>query len=119
MSESFSLIRRLSQVGTWLQTWFCGVKVGRDAFGNSYYHERRTPKGVRQKRWVMYKGEPEASKVPPEWHIWLHHTADAPLPDSARKAWQKPHQQNMTGTTDAMLPSGQEAPAKYHAWKPE
>ena len=52
----------------------------------------------------MYKGEPEASKIPAEWHIWLHHTADAPIPDSARKAWQKPHIENMTGTADAWVP---------------
>jgi len=125
MSASFSLVRQLSQIGTVLQTLFCGREVGRDAFGNRYYRERSTTQGVREKRWVMYVGEPEASKVPPEWHIWLHHTADAPLPDSARKVWQKPHIENMTGTTEAWMPPALEgknrpkATGDYQAWQPE
>ncbi|MGB9152032.1 MAG: NADH:ubiquinone oxidoreductase subunit NDUFA12 [Alphaproteobacteria bacterium] len=122
--DSFSLIRRLSQIGTLLQTRFCGQEVGHDVFGNRYYRELKTPQGVREKRWVMYVGEPEASKVPPEWHIWLHHTADAPIPDSARQSWQKPHIENMTGTPDAWLPPALEgkdrpkATGDYQAWQP-
>src|ERR1700679_3668673 len=126
-SEPFSLVRRLSQLGTLMQTLFYGVKVGRDQFGNRYYHARRTPAGVREKRWVLYAGEPEASKVPPEWHIWLHHTADAPLSDRDRRPWQKPHQENLTGTPDAYLPPGHtleggkraKATGDYEAWRPE
>src|SRR5271155_2623843 len=120
--ENFSLIRRMSQFGTWMKTWFCGVAVGQDQFANRYYRYRYTPQGVREKRWVMYAGEPEASKVPPEWHIWLHHTADAPIPDSARQSWQKPHIENMTGTPDAWLPPALEgkdrpkATGDYQAW---
>src|SRR5271168_1645728 len=100
MADNFSFIRRLSQFGTMLQTCFCGVEAGRDKSGNRYYHARRTPEGAREKRWVIYAGEPEASKVPPEWHIWLHHTTAAPLsPQSPfRQPWQKPYQPNMTGT---------------------
>ena len=127
--ENFSFIRRLSQFGTILQTCLSGVEVGRDAEGNRYYHERRTPKGVRQKRWVMFAGEPEASKIPPEWHIWLHHTANAPLPEgsSFHKPWQKPHIPNLTGTKAAYVPPGHvlaggkraKATGDYEAWKPE
>jgi NADH:ubiquinone oxidoreductase subunit len=124
MSDSFSFVRRISRIGTVLLTLFKGVDVGADAFGNRYYHERKTPAGQRQRRWVIYKGEPEASKVPAEWHIWLHHTADAPIPDSARRAWQKPHIENMTGTSQAWLPPALEgkkrpkATGDYQAWKP-
>jgi NADH:ubiquinone oxidoreductase subunit len=128
--DSFSLIRRLSQIGTLLQTSLCGEEVGHDQFGNRYYRARgKAPNadkgGVREKRWVMYKGEPEASKVPPEWHIWLHHTANASLPDGARQKWQKPHIENMTGTPDAWMPPALEGKARpkatgdYEAWKPE
>ena len=126
---SFSLIRRLSQFGTLLQTRFCGIEAGRDAFGNRYYRGRRTPAGAREKRWVVYAGEPEASKVPPEWHIWLHHTAAAPLDEHSafRQPWQKPHQPNMTGTAGAYLPPGHtleggkrdKATGDYEAWRPE
>lgn len=106
-----------------MQMFFSGVKVGEDAYGNIYYRERKAS-GFREKRWVMYAGEPEASKVPPEWHIWLHHTADAPIDTAKRKAWQKPHLQNMTGTPDAWMPPALEgkdrpkATGDYQAWTP-
>ncbi|HUY68649.1 MAG TPA: NADH:ubiquinone oxidoreductase subunit NDUFA12 [Alphaproteobacteria bacterium] len=126
---SFSLIRRLSQFGTLMQTRLCGVEVGRDEFANRYYRARRTPEGRREKRWVLYAGEPEASKVPPAWHIWLHHTADAPLPESSEhmQPWQKSHQPNLTGTNEAYLPPGHtlegghraKATGDYEAWRPE
>lgn len=123
--DSFSLIRRLSQIGTLLQTRLCGEEVGQDHFGNRYYRERKAPQGVRERRWVIYVDEPEASKIPAEWHIWLHYTADAPIPDSARRPWQKPHIENMTGTPDAWFPpalKGGERPkatGDYQAWQPE
>jgi NADH:ubiquinone oxidoreductase subunit len=123
--ETFSLIRRLSQVGTLLQTYVYGHEVGRDDFGNRYFRNRTATKGVRERRWVMYKGEPEASKVPAEWHIWLHHTADAPIPDSARMEWQRPHIENMTGTVEAWVPPTVEgkhrpkATGDYQAWQPD
>jgi NADH:ubiquinone oxidoreductase subunit len=127
MSDNFSLIRRISQFGTMMQTLFCGAAVGRDEFGNRYYRGRRTPKNTRERRWVIYAGEPEASKVPPEWHIWLHHTAASALSDKDRRPWQKPHQQNLTGTPEAYLPPGHtleggkrdKATGDYEAWRPE
>jgi len=127
--SNFSFIRRLSQFGTMMQTRFCGIEAGHDQFGNRYYRSRKTPKGMREKRWVIFAGEPEASKVPPEWHIWLHHTAAQPLPEqsSFHKDWQKPYQPNMTGTREAYLPPGHtleggkrdKATGDYQAWKPE
>ena len=123
---NFSLIRRISQFATRMQTLFSGVKVGEDQFGNRYYRGRKTASGVRERRWVMYAGEPEASKVPPEWHIWLHHTADAPIPldSSLRKVWQKPFRPNETGTAAAYFPPGHDggkrakATGDYEAWHP-
>ena len=123
--DNFSLVRRFSRLGTLLHTMFCGNEVWRDGFGNRYYEDKDIPHGVRSRRWVMYAGEPEASKVPPEWHIWLHHTANKPIPDNARRAWQKPHIENMTGTPDAWLPPALEgkdrpkATGDYQAWQPE
>lgn len=129
MSEAFSLIRRLSQIGTRLFTAFSGVEVGCDSFGNRYYRERCAPKGSRARRWVIYRGEPEASKVPPEWHAWLHHMADEPIPENSpfRQPWQKPHQQNQTGTLAAYRPPGHvlqggkrpKATGDYQAWNPQ
>ena len=68
-------------LGTRLLTWLRGEYVGIDSLGNRYYRDKR-PRALlrgggrasREKRWVVYAGEPEGSKVPPEWHAWLHHT---------------------------------------------
>ena len=74
----------------------------------------------------MYAGEAEASSVPPEWHAWLHYTTDTPIPQTARRPWQKPHEPNLTGTPLGYRPPGSDylggkrAPATgdYEAWTP-
>ena len=114
--------------GTWLHTKLRGEQVGEDAYGNVYYKSKRM-RGTRQERWVIYKGYPDASKVPAEWHGWLHYTFDE-LPTQAtlpRKAWEKDHLPNMTGTIHAWRPKGsitrggerQRAAGDYEAWRPE
>jgi len=117
-------------VGTrWFTLWN-GKLVGHDAFGNRYYEQTRIGKGAsRKKRWVMYKGLAEPSKVPPEWHGWLHYTLETP-PEAGklrRYIWQKPHLPNLTGTQGRYLPQGHvlkggaraKNSADYVAWKPE
>lgn len=123
--QNFSLVRRLSQLGTRLFTAFSGVRVGRDQFGNVYYRERSTPRGLRERRWVMYAGEPEASLVPPEWHIWLHHMADAPIAENSalHKPWQQPYEANQSGTRAAYFPPSRggdrpKATGDYQSWTP-
>ena len=109
-------------IGTQLYTWRNGVRVGEDAQGNVFYtckHGKR--------RWVIFNGEVEASRVSPDWHGWLHHTfkeppTERPLP---HKAWEKPHQENLTGTGLAYAPAGSLRRAQpadrrdYEAWSPE
>ncbi|NTU77106.1 MAG: NADH:ubiquinone oxidoreductase subunit NDUFA12 [Alphaproteobacteria bacterium] len=129
MQDDFSLIRRLSQIGTRLHTKLRGVEVGCDSFGNRYYRAKKTPKDGRESRWVIYQGEPEASKVPPEWHIWLHHIAKAPIPagEALQMPWQKPHMINPTGTAEALYPPGHflrgpdrvPVAPEYLAWRPK
>ncbi|MCI5050128.1 MAG: NADH:ubiquinone oxidoreductase subunit NDUFA12 [Rickettsiales bacterium] len=120
----------MATIGTRINTWLRGKFIGRDEFGNSYYQERREPKGRRAKRWVVYKGLPEPSKVPPHWHGWLHYTHDT-VPVEGQKIkdheWQKDHLPNPTGTAQRYLPEGHlmnkgeraAASADYVAWKPE
>lgn len=113
-------------IGTRLFTWLSGRAVGKDSAGNVYYEERRPRRGVRARRWVMYATQAEASAVPPEWHGWLHYTTDEPIPLAARRAWQIPHQPNLTGTPLAYRPPGHDyrgghrAPATgdYESWTP-
>ncbi|NKD54443.1 NADH:ubiquinone oxidoreductase subunit NDUFA12 [Haematospirillum sp. H1815] len=112
--------------GTLVHTLLCGRQVGTDEFGNRYYEARKNPRtGERRRRWVLFKGEIEASKVPPHWHAWLHYTTDAPIVVSTH-AWEKPHTKNMTGSSSAYVPPGDDraggrrAPATgdYEPWRP-
>ena len=109
-------------LNTLLYTRRNGTKVGEDEHGNIFYSADGG-----KKRWVIYNGEAEASRVDPDWHGWLHHTfkeppTDRPLP---KKAWEKPHQENLTGTALAYAPSGsirrpEPKPRQdYEAWSPE
>jgi NADH:ubiquinone oxidoreductase subunit len=102
--------------------------VGVDEQGNKYFEERTASLEGRKRRYVIYNGLAEASRVPPDWHGWMHHTFDqppttAPLP---RKSWEKPHKANLTGTLDAYRPRGSlarggeraESSGDYEAWTP-
>ena len=110
-------------LGTRLTTWWSGTYVGKDQFGNLYY---QTKDKVR--RWVIYAGTVEASRVPPDWHGWLHHTyADPPTVEPLKaKPWEAEHQPNLTGTSGAYRPDGSlwkdgkrpPATGDYEAWRP-
>ena len=116
-------------IGTRLYPMFFGQLVGTDGEGNRYYRDRRgVRRWGREKRWVLYNGEAEASRVPPEWHAWLHNIArDAPKPGGYQpKTWEKAHQPNLTGTEAAYLPPGhtlrgghrESATGDYQPWVP-
>ena len=109
-------------LGTQIFTWRNGVKVGEDAEGNRFYQTRDG-----RRRWVIFNGEAEASRVSADWHGWLHFTwADPPSKTPLKhKPWEKPHQENLTGTQLAYAPPGSlrhAHPAErrdYEAWQPE
>ncbi|MBL4628726.1 MAG: NADH:ubiquinone oxidoreductase subunit NDUFA12 [Roseicyclus sp.] len=109
-------------LGTQLFTARKGHHVGEDAQGNIFY---RTADD--SKRWVIYNGEIEASRIDAEWHGWLHRTWDQPPSEApvAHKSWEKPHVANLTGSAQAYAPAGsirrpQHAPRRdYEAWTPE
>lgn len=114
-------------LGTWLFTKMRGELVGTDAEGNRYFQDKRIIAGRRRKRWVMYNGEAEASRVPPDWHGWLHHTNDTIPPQGGppRKDWQKDHVRNLSGTDLAYRPpgstlvnDGDKPKPAYEAWRP-
>ena len=112
-----------------LATFFGGKRVGEDMFGNIYYTGKARKGYKRERRWVIYKAEPEASSVPPEWHGWLHHQTDAlpPNQNPLRRKWQQPYIPNMTGTDLAYVPPGHvkrgaerdAATGDYEAWTPQ
>ena len=118
-------------IGTLFTINRLGVKVGEDEFGNRYF-EGKGGKGEydgRKRRWVIYNGYADASKVPAEWFGWLHHTYADPPSGEPRplRAWEKPHVPNMSGTPYAYRPRGSitrggeraSATGDYQAWTPE
>ncbi|MBB4632496.1 NADH:ubiquinone oxidoreductase subunit NDUFA12 [Sphingosinicella soli] len=114
--------------GTRYVTRFHGEEVGHDAEGNRYFRKAGKPgKGI-ERRWVIYDGLNEASRVPPEWHGWLHKSTDVlPSESQPRKTWETPHHANLTGTAAAWQRPGTLANAApraratgdYEAWSPE
>ena len=59
----------MTTFGTRLLTWLRGELVGSDSYGNSYYrlkNDRPTGRGggrfSRERRWVIYAGEPDEIK---------------------------------------------------------
>ena len=117
-------------IGTSLFSAMNGEQVGTDAQGNTYFRSKtkKTTDG-RERRWVIYDGANDASRVPAEWHGWLHHTyAEPPTIDPPKvQSWEIEHIPNLTGTpyayrpSGSLLASGQRPPATgdYEAWHPE
>lgn len=114
-------------IGTWL-----GLrgksKVGEDAFGNVYYIGGKGTDG-NPRRWVIYSGSNDPSRLPTEWFSWLHYQIDD-VPDRALppvRTWEKPRDPNLTGTNQAYRPSGAleaggnrvRATGDYEAWTPD
>ena len=99
-------------LGTRFYTWRKGEFVGTDEFGNKYYRhvqaEAIDPTVGAERRWVVYNGDIDASKVPPGWRAWLAHNGDVPPSQEAYQPhpWEKPYVPNMTGTPYAYRPSG-------------
>ncbi len=95
-------------LGTRLFTAMRGASVGTDSVGNRYFEEKRARNGAPRRRWVLYKGEAEASRIPAEWHGWLHRTVQEPPTSEPPtvQPWEKPHRPNLTGTDGAYHPPG-------------
>ena len=105
-------------LGTFIYTLFSGKLAGMDSFGNKYYYN------TKGKRWVIYKNKVESSKIPPEWHLWIHFlTEKKPTNDIKKFIWQKQHEENLTGTKKAYKPKGSlssestKSMKKYETWK--
>ncbi len=115
-------------ITTKLYTLFNGKQVGVDEFGNRYFVQKSVSKNSRAKRWVLYNGKAEPSKVPALWHGWLHYSHDnIPSSNDRKYAWEKQHLPNLTGTKNAYAPTGSllgsakaaKTTAEYEAWQPK
>ncbi len=111
-------------IGTTLFSKRNGKAFGSDDAGNQYFQSKD---GTR--RWVIYNGSNDASRVPPEWHGWLHHTHDGE-PESYLppiRKWERDATANLTGTDGAYRPAGAleeggkraKATGDYQPWNPD
>ncbi len=94
-------------------------KIGIDEFGNSYFIDKNN------KRLVKYNGLAEPTKVPAEWHGWLHYNQEEPPQSNnihKKFSWQKIHLPNLTGTKLAYSPkisSNKKTNSIYESWQPK
>ena len=111
-------------IGTLLFSMRKGRNVGEDALGNRYFEDQDG-----KKRWVIYNGPNDASRIPPEWHGWMHGTHDGD-PESflpPERKWEAEATPNLTGTNAAYRPAGAlergarraAATGDYQAWSPD
>ena len=57
-------------IGTRIKTILFGKFVGKDDSDYKYYQNKKG------KRWVIYKGEINASKIDSDWFSWIHYQTD-------------------------------------------
>ena len=102
-------------LGTRLQIFFSGKLVGTDKYGNKYYESKSG------RRWVVYNGEVEASKIPNEWYSWMHNMNNKiqNKHDLEKYDWQKEHLPNQTGSNNSYHPKkyNNAIKKKYKSWK--
>ena len=114
LKEIFSWWNRQT-LGTRINTIIFGRLKGEDNFGNKYYEDKNG------KRWVIYKDEIDATKIPQEWFSWIHYTKNKI--ENTHKLnkydWQVDHKPNATGTSDAYKPNKNKnvIKKKYSTWK--
>lgn len=122
------LTRMALSFRTRIYTFFNGQLMGSDEVGNRYFRGKGRHLQGRERRWVLFKAAEDPSNVPSEWHAWLHHMVAESLAQEAATArdWQKPHQENLTGTEQAYRPPGHQlarrardaATGDYTPWTP-
>ena len=123
-------------IGTMLNSSLSGEQVGTDALGNTYFRGRKPygkthPFAGAERRWVIYNGANDASRVPAEWHGWLHGSfAGGEVPESnlpPARIWETDYTPNATGTAAAYRPAGAleqggkraAATGDYEPWSPD
>ena len=103
-------------LGTRIYTFLNGKLVGKDEFGNKYFENKK-----KNKRWVIYSVNVDASNIPVEWFSLIHFTKNKLEQEHELKkySWQKPHKPNLTGTEKAYYPNKEKdvTKKKYKTWK--
>lgn len=82
------IIKKITQFTLRRKSWHL---LHEDKYGNKYYLNKRSGKRI-----CEYNGVPEPTKVPPEWHSWLHYSRDEP--SLHQLDFMLPHIPNTAGT---------------------
>jgi NADH:ubiquinone oxidoreductase subunit len=115
---------------------FFATKVGEDEYGNQFFELKRLDYLGRKKRYCLYKGVVEASKISPEWHPFMHYQIEAKdvkkhfreykwqkpaLPDTTLSAYKFLPKNHMLYNEDCDLynSTGSKNPFKTKIWKPQ
>lgn len=90
---------------TLLRLRFTAKLIGSDEYQNRYYESKSHSDSFgRKKRFCIYHGVVEGSKIPSRWHAWIHHTTIEPL-QYKHLFWHKAHIPDVTGTVYAFRPN--------------
>lgn len=100
-----------------------GTQVGQDAYGNRYFeiqHDETIPfcnrlmflcssSDLDRKRYVITNDwSDDSTKIPADWHGWLHATYDDNPTTSGQNlsnpSWSAPHTVNFTGSNKRYVP---------------
>lgn len=118
----------MNSLGLKIFTLLFGKLVGKDEYNNKYYQTWSWKRDFgRARRWVVYNGDPEPSKVPHKWFNWLHYQTDeTPSNSNNTHNWQRAHEPNLTGTRNAYFPKGHilgggtrsKSVGDYEPWNP-
>lgn len=92
--------------------------VGIDAYGNKYYESRyKRHDTKRKRRWGIFAKGTDSRSIPPEWHLWLHHTSKATPKQPFFRGGVMAEATNDSGKKQAYWPKPPYKP-KLHTWEP-
>ncbi|MGI4776427.1 MAG: NADH-ubiquinone oxidoreductase subunit NDUFA12 family protein [Janthinobacterium lividum] len=100
------------------------TKMGCDQYGNKYYESNAKAHIKSRRRYILYNGICEPSKVPPMWHAWLHYMIDEVPKNVMNHAWQRAYLPNLTGTKNSYSPQinnslRNDKVSGYNSWQPK
>ena len=96
---------KLLQLLTRIKLLIDGSKlIGTDEYQNKYYEMKQADYLGRKKRICIYSGIVEGSKIPSNWHNWMHHSSLEEI-KYKRQFWMKSHTPDVTGTDFAFQPN--------------
>ncbi len=96
---------KILQLLTQIKLFILGSKfIGTDEYRNRYYESKQADYLGRKKRFCIYSGTVEASKIPSNWHNWMHYSSHEEIKQK-KPFWAKSHTPNVTGTDYAFQPN--------------